>query len=206
MPLAFPPYLNHWTCYDSSYRTSLLSWRAAYQKMTIHSRSYHPRYEPLRLSNLLFFLHFTSPFALPPVDVAHRRFLKARGYNASQAKQMILECIQWRRTVEDVGIEELYRSIDPFNVRSAPSLLHSFPCIFRSVYLTSLVRPLPSSTQFPERQGVFECWPMGFHKVRQPRPPEMPPHTTNVHASDPSLSFQTDKVTPIPFLAHLLLS
>ena len=40
---------------------------------------------------------------------------------------MILECIEWRRTVEDVGIEELYRSIDPFDVRSAPSLLHSFP-------------------------------------------------------------------------------
>jgi hypothetical protein len=48
-----------------------------------------------------------------------RRFLKARGYNASQAKQMVLDCIQWRRTVEDVGIEELYRRIDPFDVRSA---------------------------------------------------------------------------------------
>jgi hypothetical protein len=35
---------------------------------------------------------------------------------------MILDCIQWRHTVEDVGIEELYRSIDPFDVRSALSL------------------------------------------------------------------------------------
>ena len=32
---------------------------------------------------------------------------------------MVLDCIQWRRTVEDVGIEELYRRIDPFDVRNA---------------------------------------------------------------------------------------
>ncbi|KAI0277291.1 CRAL-TRIO domain-containing protein [Russula aff. rugulosa BPL654] len=70
---------------------------------------------------------------IPKDDHTLTRFLKARGYNASQAKQMILECIQWRRTVEDVGIEELYRTIDPFD--------------------------------FPGRKGVFECWPMGFHKT-----------------------------------------
>jgi hypothetical protein len=50
----------------------------------------------------------------------YRRFLKARGYNASQAKKMILDYIHWRSTVEDVGIEELYRRIDPFDVRRAP--------------------------------------------------------------------------------------
>jgi hypothetical protein len=99
--------------------------------MTIHSRSSHPHYEPLHLP--IIFLHYLAPCPCQ-CNVAHRRFLKARGYNASQAKQMILECIQWRRTVEDVGIEELYRTIDPFDVRSAPSLLHSFfPCVFRSV-------------------------------------------------------------------------
>jgi hypothetical protein len=53
---------------------------------------------------------------------------------------MILDCIQWRRTVEDVGIEELYRSIDPFDVRSAPSLLHSFSLrLSKRIYLTSVV-------------------------------------------------------------------
>jgi hypothetical protein len=65
-------------------------------------------------------------FTPPPFPVsAYRRFLKARGYNASQAKQMILDCIHWRRTVEDVGIEELYRRIDPFDVRSALFSCHS---------------------------------------------------------------------------------
>jgi hypothetical protein len=58
----------------------------------------------------------------------HRRFLKARGYNAFQAKKMILDCIRWRGTVEDVGIEELYRRIDPFDVRSAaPRIVPQFP-------------------------------------------------------------------------------
>jgi len=33
---------------------------------------------------------------------------------------MILDCVHWRRTVEDVGIEDLYRRIDPYDVRSLP--------------------------------------------------------------------------------------
>ncbi|KAI9509811.1 CRAL-TRIO domain-containing protein, partial [Russula earlei] len=74
--------------------------------------------------------------AMPKDDHTLTRFLKARGYSASQAKQMILDCIHWRRTVEDVGIEELYRQIDPFD--------------------------------FPGREGVFESWPMGFHKLGRP--------------------------------------
>lgn len=100
--------------------------------MTIHLRSSHPRYDPLHLT---IFSHYTR---LAPVNVAHRRFLKARGYNASHAKQMILDCIQWRRTVEDVGIEELYRSIDPFDVRSAP-LRCTLSLASFDAYLTSVV-------------------------------------------------------------------
>jgi hypothetical protein len=30
---------------------------------------------------------------------------------------MIQDCQEWRRTVEGVGIDELYRRIDPFDVR-----------------------------------------------------------------------------------------
>lgn len=139
-------------------------------------------------SPIYFYFFGTSPlyWPCPLVDVALRRFLKARGYNAAQAKQMILECIQWRRTVEDDGIEQLYRTIDPFNVRSAPSLLHSRFLVFRCI---SDLRRSPPSTQFPGRRGVFECWPMGFHKVRSlVLPPEM--HATNVH---PSLSILSDR-------------
>jgi hypothetical protein len=86
----------------------------------------------------------------------HRRFLKARGYNASQAKQMILDCVHWRQTVEDVGIEELYRRIDPYDVRRTDSP----PTRFR------LFRNSSDLRQFPGREDVFESWPMGFHKVR----------------------------------------
>jgi hypothetical protein len=66
--------------------------------------------------------------------------LKARGYNASQAKQMVLDCIQWRRTVEDVGIEALYRRIDAFDVRMR---FHLLPL--------SLPYPTPASPSLPAK-------------------------------------------------------
>lgn len=137
----------------------------------------------------IFFFTLLPRHRAAPVNVAHRRFLKARGYNASQAKQMILDCIQWRRTVEDVGIEELYRSIDPFDVRSAPSLLHSFPCDFRSV--SDLRRSLlPHS--FPDgsvslRAGQWVSTRYAPHLTS----PSRTVHTRNqCSASDPSLSFR----------------
>lgn len=45
---------------------------------------------------------------------------------------MIIDCIHWRRTVEDVGMEELYRCIDPFDVRCAPPLALPFLEIFET--------------------------------------------------------------------------
>jgi hypothetical protein len=104
---------------------------------------------------------------------------------------MILECIQWRRTVEDVGIEELYRSIDPFDVRSAPSLSRTLSLASFEAYLSDLRRSLLTA-QFPGRQCVFESWPMGFHKVRtSPRLRSRNAHTQNqCSASDPSLPFR----------------
>jgi len=41
------------------------------------------------------------------------RFLRARKFNLSNAKTMIKNCMEWRRTVGGVGIDELYRKIDP---------------------------------------------------------------------------------------------
>ena len=61
---------------------------------------------------------------------------------------MILDCIEWRRTVEDVGIEELYRSIDPFDVRSALSLSFTLFLASFEAYLTSVVIFFPHS--FPD--------------------------------------------------------
>ncbi|TFK74886.1 CRAL/TRIO domain-containing protein [Pluteus cervinus] len=61
------------------------------------------------------------------------RFLRARKFDIKQAKVMLANCQQWRKTVEGVGIDELYRRIDPFD--------------------------------YPEREAVFQCWPMWFHKT-----------------------------------------
>jgi len=70
---------------------------------------------------------------------------------------MIIDCQNWRRTVEGVGIDELHRKIDPFDVRT----------------FNSLVEPqavLKSWKQYPERQIVFNYWPLWFHKVRTVAP------------------------------------
>lgn len=61
------------------------------------------------------------------------RFLRARKFDLKAAKKMIKDCQEWRQTVEGVGIDELYRRIDPFD--------------------------------YPEREAVFDCWPMWFHKT-----------------------------------------
>ncbi|KAI0632089.1 CRAL/TRIO domain-containing protein [Trametes polyzona] len=61
------------------------------------------------------------------------RFLRARQFNLKQATLMWKNCQHWRQTVEGVGIDELYRQIDPFD--------------------------------YPERDHVFDCWPLYFHKT-----------------------------------------
>ncbi|KAI0785250.1 CRAL-TRIO domain-containing protein, partial [Abortiporus biennis] len=61
------------------------------------------------------------------------RFLRARSFNIKHAKTMWKNCLHWRATVEGVGIDELYRQIDPWD--------------------------------YPEREHVFNCWPLWFHKT-----------------------------------------
>ncbi|KAF8073686.1 CRAL-TRIO domain-containing protein [Lyophyllum atratum] len=61
------------------------------------------------------------------------RFLRARRFDLKAAKKMLKDCQEWRRTVEGIGIDELYKRIDPFD--------------------------------YPEREAVFDCWPMWFHKT-----------------------------------------
>ncbi|RPD62395.1 CRAL/TRIO domain-containing protein [Lentinus tigrinus ALCF2SS1-7] len=61
------------------------------------------------------------------------RFLRARNFNLKHSTLMWKNCQHWRSTVEDVGIDELYRQIDPFD--------------------------------YPEREHVFDCWPLYFHKT-----------------------------------------
>lgn len=47
-----------------------------------------------------------------------RRFLRARQYNLKNAKIMWKNCYEWRKSAEGVGIDELYRRTDPFDVCS----------------------------------------------------------------------------------------
>ncbi|KAF9267444.1 CRAL/TRIO domain-containing protein [Marasmius fiardii PR-910] len=66
-------------------------------------------------------------------DETLKRFLRARSYDLIQSKKMFRDAQHWRKTVEGVGIDELYKQIDPFD--------------------------------YPEREDVFESWPIGFHKT-----------------------------------------
>ncbi|KAG6830982.1 hypothetical protein H0H87_006633 [Tephrocybe sp. NHM501043] len=43
------------------------------------------------------------------------RFLRARKFDLNAARKMLEDCQEWRKTVEGVGIDELYRRIDPFD-------------------------------------------------------------------------------------------
>jgi hypothetical protein len=60
-------------------------------------------------------------------NVYRRRFLRARQFNLKNAKIMWKNCYKWRKTAEGVGIDELYRRIDPFDVNRIFSLLHNSP-------------------------------------------------------------------------------
>ena len=68
---------------------------------------------------------------------------------------MFKDCQQWRKTVEGVGIDELYRRIDPFDV----SCLFNYQWTF---HMNEVIK-------FPEREAIFDCWPMWYHKVRSLR-------------------------------------
>ncbi|KAG7088446.1 hypothetical protein E1B28_012438 [Marasmius oreades] len=66
----------------------------------------------------------TLKYVLQNIDVSRmfikyfmsRRFLRARNYDLVQAKKMFRDAQHWRKTVEGVGIDELYKQTDPFDV------------------------------------------------------------------------------------------
>ncbi|CCM01875.1 uncharacterized protein FIBRA_03946 [Fibroporia radiculosa] len=66
-------------------------------------------------------------------DATLLRFLRARQFDIKAATTMWINCQHWRKTVDGIGIDKLYRQLDPYD--------------------------------YPERDRVFECWPLWFHKT-----------------------------------------
>ncbi|TEB30663.1 CRAL/TRIO domain-containing protein [Coprinellus micaceus] len=58
------------------------------------------------------------------------RFLRARKFNLQYSKKMFKDCQDWRRTVEGVGIDELYRRIDPFDFPHRKAIFDCWPMWF----------------------------------------------------------------------------
>jgi len=51
-----------------------------------------------------------------PRLLEYSRFLRARKFNLKDAKKMFMDCQEWRKTAEGIGIDELYRTLDPLDV------------------------------------------------------------------------------------------
>ncbi|KAF9049609.1 CRAL/TRIO domain-containing protein, partial [Hymenopellis radicata] len=68
------------------------------------------------------------------------RFLRARKFHLKQAKQMFRDCQEWRQTVEGVGIDELYRRIDPFDYPERAAVFDSWPLWFHKVSFDDFLR------------------------------------------------------------------
>ena len=81
-----------------------------------------------------------------------RRFLRARQYSIPKAKVMIKKCIEWRKTVQGVGIDELYKELDPYDVRM---LSLSVDMNFMIFYIRSIQREKRSSSI--GRYGITRC-------------------------------------------------
>lgn len=71
-----------------------------------------------------------------PISDHDRRFLRARNFDLALSKKMIKDCQEWRRTVEGIGIDELYRQIDPFDA----SVLTSHSSYSIDLYIVSRAR------------------------------------------------------------------
>ncbi|THV05311.1 CRAL/TRIO domain-containing protein [Dendrothele bispora CBS 962.96] len=63
-------------------------------------------------------------------DVTMERFLRARKYDLKKSKEMFRRCQEWRKTVEGVGIDELYRQMDPFDYPERKAVFDYWPMWF----------------------------------------------------------------------------
>ncbi|MBW0508520.1 hypothetical protein O181_048235 [Austropuccinia psidii MF-1] len=58
------------------------------------------------------------------------RFLKARKFNLDSAKKMIKQCLQWRHQFEGIGIDGLYKELDPFDFPHRDQVFKFWPIYY----------------------------------------------------------------------------
>ncbi|KAL0961057.1 hypothetical protein HGRIS_006045 [Hohenbuehelia grisea] len=58
------------------------------------------------------------------------RFLRARRLSVPASKKMLSDCQEWRKTAEGVGIDELYKRIDPFDYPERKAVFDCWPMWF----------------------------------------------------------------------------
>ncbi|KAF8903164.1 CRAL-TRIO domain-containing protein [Gymnopilus junonius] len=61
------------------------------------------------------------------------RFLRARKFDLTQSKKMFKDCQHWRKTTSDVGIDELYHRMDPFDFPEREVVAECWPMSFHKV-------------------------------------------------------------------------
>ncbi|KAI0699119.1 CRAL-TRIO domain-containing protein [Cytidiella melzeri] len=69
------------------------------------------------------------------------RFLRARQFNLKNAKIMWTNCYEWRKSAEGVGIDELYRRIDPFDYPERDHVFKFWPLFFHKASMTMPTDP-----------------------------------------------------------------
>ncbi|KIJ64446.1 hypothetical protein HYDPIDRAFT_28391 [Hydnomerulius pinastri MD-312] len=58
------------------------------------------------------------------------RFLRARKFNLNESKKMIKNCQHWRQTISGVGIDELYKRLDPYDYPGREEVFKSWSMYF----------------------------------------------------------------------------
>ncbi|KAF9267442.1 CRAL/TRIO domain-containing protein [Marasmius fiardii PR-910] len=97
-------------------------------------------------------------------DETLKRFLRARNYDLVQAKTMFRDAQHWRKTVEGIGIDELYKQIDPFDYPERKEVFECWPMWFHKVRVSLLISRSRSLID-PHRQTDKKGRPLNVHRL-----------------------------------------
>lgn len=80
-----------------------------------------------------------------------RRFLRARQFKVDKAFAMYKTTVEWRRGVEGVGLNKLYREMDPFRFEGREVMFKYWP-----MYMHKVGR-VPTPVQARSIRRMFLC-------------------------------------------------